>query len=119
MTTEEIDCMVHHEIIGQNAYPSPLGYGDFPKSVCTSVNNVVCHGIPDSRPLQDGDIINIDVTEQGVRGHFSLPGQSLISADGSNCTYRNFSLDPNPNPQMLLIGMAPLGPTYDMLNANV
>ncbi|XP_062972466.1 methionine aminopeptidase 1D, mitochondrial isoform X3 [Elgaria multicarinata webbii] len=47
MTTEEIDCMVHHEIIRQNAYPSPLGYGNFPKSVCTSVNNVVCHGIPD------------------------------------------------------------------------
>ncbi|KAF1618592.1 UNVERIFIED_CONTAM: Methionine aminopeptidase 1D, mitochondrial, partial [Eudyptes robustus] len=62
MTTEEIDSIVHHEIIRQNAYPSPLGYGGFPKSVCTSVNNVVCHGIPDSRPLQDGDIINIDVT---------------------------------------------------------
>ncbi|XP_062460734.1 methionine aminopeptidase 1D, mitochondrial isoform X2 [Pezoporus occidentalis] len=62
MTTEEIDSIVHHEIISQNAYPSPLGYGGFPKSVCTSVNNVVCHGIPDSRPLQDGDIINIDVT---------------------------------------------------------
>ncbi|XP_077374415.1 methionine aminopeptidase 1D, mitochondrial isoform X4 [Festucalex cinctus] len=50
------------ETIQHNAYPSPLGYGGFPKSVCTSVNNVVCHGIPDSRPLQDGDIINIDVT---------------------------------------------------------
>ncbi|XP_063018202.1 methionine aminopeptidase 1D, mitochondrial isoform X1 [Melospiza melodia melodia] len=62
MTTEEIDSIVHHEIIRRNAYPSPLGYGGFPKSVCTSVNNVVCHGIPDSRPLQDGDIINIDVT---------------------------------------------------------
>ncbi|XP_061464475.1 methionine aminopeptidase 1D, mitochondrial isoform X1 [Rhineura floridana] len=62
MTTEEIDCLVHHEIIRQNAYPSPLGYGNFPKSVCTSINNVMCHGIPDSRPLQDGDIINIDVT---------------------------------------------------------
>ncbi|XP_005415919.1 methionine aminopeptidase 1D, mitochondrial [Geospiza fortis] len=62
MTTEEVDSIVHHEIIRQNAYPSPLGYGGFPKSVCTSVNNVVCHGIPDSRPLQDGDIINIDVT---------------------------------------------------------
>ncbi|RXM29060.1 Methionine aminopeptidase 1D, mitochondrial [Acipenser ruthenus] len=62
MTTEEIDFIVHEETIRQNAYPSPLGYGGFPKSVCTSVNNVVCHGIPDSRPLQDGDIINIDVT---------------------------------------------------------
>ncbi|XP_039613559.1 methionine aminopeptidase 1D, mitochondrial isoform X1 [Polypterus senegalus] len=62
MTTEEVDCLVHQETIKHNAYPSPLGYGGFPKSVCTSVNNVVCHGIPDSRPLQDGDIINIDVT---------------------------------------------------------
>ena len=44
------------------AYPSPLNYGKFPKSVCTSVNEVACHGIPDGRPLQDGDIINIDVT---------------------------------------------------------
>lgn len=47
MTTEEIDFIVHHEIIRQQAYPSPLGYGGFPKSVCTSVNNVLCHGIPD------------------------------------------------------------------------
>ncbi|XP_063789534.1 methionine aminopeptidase 1D, mitochondrial isoform X2 [Pseudophryne corroboree] len=62
ITTEEIDLFVHRSIISENAYPSPLGYGGFPKSVCTSVNNVVCHGIPDSRPLEDGDIINIDVT---------------------------------------------------------
>uniref|UniRef100_A0A671T4N6 Methionine aminopeptidase n=1 Tax=Sinocyclocheilus anshuiensis TaxID=1608454 RepID=A0A671T4N6_9TELE len=62
MTTDEIDFIVHQEAIRHNAYPSPLHYGGFPKSVCTSVNNVVCHGIPDSRPLQDGDIINIDVT---------------------------------------------------------
>ncbi|XP_062972465.1 methionine aminopeptidase 1D, mitochondrial isoform X2 [Elgaria multicarinata webbii] len=89
MTTEEIDCMVHHEIIRQNAYPSPLGYGNFPKSVCTSVNNVVCHGIPDSRPLQDGDIINIDVTvyfngyhgdtsETMLVGNVDESGQKLV-----------------------------------------
>ncbi|XP_028988796.1 methionine aminopeptidase 1D, mitochondrial [Betta splendens] len=62
MTTDEIDFIVHQETIRHNAYPSPLQYGGFPKSVCTSVNNVVCHGIPDSRQLQNGDIINIDVT---------------------------------------------------------
>ncbi|KAM9322187.1 methionine aminopeptidase 1D, mitochondrial isoform 2-T2 [Pholidichthys leucotaenia] len=62
MTTDEIDFIVHQETIKHNAYPSPLGYSGFPKSVCTSVNNVVCHGIPDSRQLEDGDIINIDVT---------------------------------------------------------
>lgn len=47
MTTDEIDYLVHQEIIEYDAYPSPLRYGGFPKSVCTSVNNVVCHGIPD------------------------------------------------------------------------
>ncbi|XP_028283032.1 methionine aminopeptidase 1D, mitochondrial isoform X3 [Parambassis ranga] len=62
MTTDEIDFIVHQETIKHNAYPSPLRYGGFPKSVCTSVNNVVCHGIPDSRKLEDGDIINVDVT---------------------------------------------------------
>ncbi|XP_064018858.1 methionine aminopeptidase 1D, mitochondrial isoform X2 [Pogoniulus pusillus] len=89
MTTEEIDSIVHHEIIRQNAYPSPLGYGGFPKSVCTSVNNVVCHGIPDGRPLQDGDIINIDVTvyyngyhgdtsETFLVGNVDKSGQKLV-----------------------------------------
>ncbi|XP_035622670.1 methionine aminopeptidase 1D, mitochondrial isoform X1 [Oncorhynchus keta] len=62
MMTDEIDFIVHQETIRHNAYPSPLRYGGFPKSVCTSVNNVVCHGIPDTRQLQDGDIINVDVT---------------------------------------------------------
>ncbi|KAF3325763.1 methionine aminopeptidase 1B [Carex littledalei] len=62
VTTDEIDKAVHEMIINAGAYPSPLGYGDFPKSVCTSVNECMCHGIPDSRPLKDGDIINIDVT---------------------------------------------------------
>lgn len=46
----------------RNAYPSPLNYYNFPKSVCTSVNESICHGIPDMRELKDGDIVNIDVT---------------------------------------------------------
>lgn len=62
ITTDEIDQAVHQMIIANGAYPSPLGYGGFPKSVCTSVNECICHGIPDSRALEDGDIINIDVT---------------------------------------------------------
>ena len=49
-------------VLGAGAYPSPLNYGRFPKSVCTSVNECICHGIPDSRPLRDGDILNVDVT---------------------------------------------------------
>jgi methionyl aminopeptidase len=70
LTTEEIDIHVHELCIERNAYPSPLNYNGFRKSVCTSVNEVICHGIPDSRPLEDGDIINIDVTTYvgGVHG---------------------------------------------------
>ncbi|CAN6875997.1 unnamed protein product [Brassica oleracea] len=61
VTTDEIDKAVHKMVIEFGAYPSPLGYGGFPKSVCTSVNECMFHGVPDSRQLQDGDIINIDV----------------------------------------------------------
>lgn len=62
VTTDEIDAVVHQATIDRGAYPSPLQYNGFPKSVCTSVNEIICHGIPDSRKLQDGDIVNIDVT---------------------------------------------------------
>ena len=65
-----IDAFVHQATIERNAYPSPLNYRGFPKSVCTSVNEVICHGIPDDRALRDGDIVNIDVTAfiDGVHG---------------------------------------------------
>ncbi|MEX0847405.1 MAG: type I methionyl aminopeptidase [Ilumatobacteraceae bacterium] len=62
ITTDQIDQYVHRLTIERGAYPSPLNYSGYPKSVCTSVNEIICHGIPDSRVLQDGDIINIDVT---------------------------------------------------------
>ena len=62
VTTDEIDRLVHELTVEMDGYPSPLNYKGFPKSVCTSVNEVICHGIPDSRPLADGDIMNIDVT---------------------------------------------------------
>jgi methionyl aminopeptidase len=70
MTTDEIDVFVHDLTIERGAYPSPLNYHGYPKSVCTSVNDVICHGIPDSRKLEDGDILNIDVTAyiNGVHG---------------------------------------------------
>lgn len=70
VTTDELDRLTHEACIARGGYPSPLGYGDFPKSVCTSVNEVICHGIPDSRPLRDGDIVNLDVTlfREGVHG---------------------------------------------------
>ena len=62
VTTDEINDYVHKRIIDAGAIPAPLGYRGFPKSVCTSVNHVVCHGIPDARKLMNGDIVNIDVT---------------------------------------------------------
>ena len=62
VTTDSVDRYVHQLSIERNAYPSPLNYNGFPKSVCTSANEIICHGIPDSRVLQDGDILNIDVT---------------------------------------------------------
>jgi methionyl aminopeptidase len=70
VTTDELDRVGHEFLIGHNAYPSTLGYRGYPKSLCTSVNEVICHGIPDDRPLQDGDIVNVDITGylDGVHG---------------------------------------------------
>ncbi len=74
VTTDELDRIAHDGCLSRGGYPSPLGYGGpvmpFPKSVCTSINEVICHGIPDLRPLQDGDIVNADVTIylDGVHG---------------------------------------------------
>ena len=70
MTTDEIDRLVHEEMVQNNAYPSPLLYKNFPKSVCTSVNNVICHGIPDDVPLVNGDILNIDLTVSSSQAFF-------------------------------------------------
>ncbi|XP_071480821.1 methionine aminopeptidase 1D, mitochondrial-like [Diadema antillarum] len=62
VTTDHLDEVIHQACIDHKAYPSTLNYNCFPKSVCTSVNNVMVHGIPDDRPLEDGDIINMDFT---------------------------------------------------------
>jgi methionyl aminopeptidase len=70
VTTDEIDRVGHEYLCDHAAYPSTLGYRGFPKSLCTSVNEVICHGIPDNRQLNDGDIVNIDITAfiGGVHG---------------------------------------------------
>jgi methionyl aminopeptidase len=70
VTTDELDRVGHEFLLDHGAYPSTLGYKGFPKSLCTSVNEVICHGIPDSRPLGDGDIVKIDITAylDGVHG---------------------------------------------------
>lgn len=70
VTTDELDRIGHEFVIAHGAYPSTLGYRGFPKSVCSSVNEVICHGIPDDTVLEDGDIVNIDITAyiDGVHG---------------------------------------------------
>lgn len=70
VTTDDLDAVIHDYIVEHDAYPSTLGYRGYPKSCCTSVNEVICHGIPDSTVLQDGDIVNLDVTAfiGGVHG---------------------------------------------------
>ncbi len=70
ITTDELDGIGHDFIVAAGAYPSPLGYRGFPKSLCTSINEVICHGIPDSTRLSEGDIVNVDITVylDGVHG---------------------------------------------------
>jgi len=70
VTTDELDAIAHEAVISQGAYPSTLGYRGFPKSCCTSLNEVVCHGIPDDTVLREGDIVNIDITafKDGMHG---------------------------------------------------
>lgn len=70
VTTDELDRIGHEYLCDHGAYPSTLGYRHYPKSLCTSINEVICHGIPDSTVLEDGDIINIDITAYigGVHG---------------------------------------------------
>jgi methionyl aminopeptidase len=70
VTTDDIDRAVHEFLCDHGAYPSTLGYKGFPKSCCTSLNEVICHGIPDSTVIEDGDIVNVDVTAylNGVHG---------------------------------------------------
>jgi len=70
VTTDELDAVGHEFLVSRGAYPSTLGYREYPKSLCTSVNEVICHGIPDDRQLQEGDIVNVDITAylDGVHG---------------------------------------------------
>lgn len=82
VTTDELNTLCHDYIVKHDAYPAPLNYHGFPKSICTSVNHCVCHGIPNDKPLKDGDIINIDVTvkKDGYHGDTS---QMFIVGKGS------------------------------------
>jgi methionyl aminopeptidase len=101
VTTDELDARCHEACLARGGYPSPLNYGGFPKSVCTSVNEVICHGIPDDRPLRDGDIVNIDVTlfREGVHGDTNAtflvgsvdPASSLLVDTTRTCLARGIA----------------------------
>lgn len=82
VTTNEINEWVHDYTVKNGAIPAPLNYRGFPKSVCTSINNVICHGIPDETKLKDGDIINIDVTSI-LDGYYSDASRMFIIGEAS------------------------------------
>jgi methionyl aminopeptidase len=89
ITTRELDLLsreLHKQFL---AVPAPLGYGHppFPASICTSINDVICHGIPDDRPLQEGDIVNIDVTSI-VNGYYGDLSRTLVVKHTSSDAYR-------------------------------
>lgn len=85
VTTDELDRIAHEHVVAHGAYPSTLGYRGYPKSSCTSVNEVICHGIPDDTVLEDGDLVNIDVTAyldgyHGDLNHTFLVGEASEEA---------------------------------------
>ncbi|HEX5586856.1 MAG TPA: type I methionyl aminopeptidase, partial [Acidimicrobiia bacterium] len=98
VTTDELDRVAHEAHVRRGVYPSPLGYHGFPKSVCTSVNEVICHGIPSDQQLKDGDIVNVDVTIylDGVHGDTSVtflvgdvdPASRLLVRETRNSLYK-------------------------------
>ena len=83
VTTDELDRIAHEYLLSHDAYPSTLGYRGFPKSCCTSLNEVICHGIPDDTVIADGDIVNIDITayKNGVHGDLN---KTFIAGEASD-----------------------------------
>ncbi len=82
VTTEKIDTLCHDFIVARGAVPAPLHYRGFPKSVCTSINHVVCHGIPGAKVLREGDVVNIDVTPQ-LDGWHGDSSRMFFAGEGS------------------------------------
>ncbi len=82
VTTDELDRIAHEYLLDHRAYPSTLGYRGFPKSCCTSINEVICHGIPDDTVIEEGDIVNIDITayRDGVHGDLN---KTFIAGEAS------------------------------------
>lgn len=86
-TTEEMEAVLHKFMCDNGAYPSDLGYKGFPKSVMISINEVICHGIPDDRPLEDGDLVNVDVTLY-LGGYHADTARSWVCGTGDDTTRR-------------------------------
>lgn len=86
VTTDELDRIAHEFVVGHGAYPSTLGYRGFPKSSCTSVNEVICHGIPDDTVLEDGDLVNLDVTAYLDGYHGDLNATFLVGEASEEAT---------------------------------
>lgn len=84
LTTDDIDSTIHEKILERGGYPSPLNYNGFPKSICTSVNEIACHGIPNVRPLQFGDLISIDVSVYLDGFHGDNCASFIVGADIPN-----------------------------------
>ena len=100
-TGDEINQIVHQAIIDEGAYPSPLNYYNFPKSICVSVNECICHGIPDARPFEDGDIVNLDISvfKNGYHADLNetfLVGDSIMEDEASlrlvECAYNTLKV---------------------------
>ncbi|MCY4512709.1 MAG: type I methionyl aminopeptidase [Bdellovibrionales bacterium] len=94
VTTNRLDQLCYEYILDHKATPAPLGYMGFPKSICTSVNDCICHGVPDTRPLQEGDMVNVDVTciKEGFHGDtsktFFVGEVSQRVKDLTNCAFQ-------------------------------
>ena len=94
VTTNRLDQLCHEYILDHKATPAPLGYRGFPKSICTSVNDCICHGVPDDRPLQEGDMVNVDVTciKEEFHGDtsktFFVGEVSQRARDLTNCAFQ-------------------------------
>ncbi|KAJ1505556.1 Methionine aminopeptidase 1 [Coelomomyces lativittatus] len=86
--TDTLDQVVHEACIDHECYPSPLNYMGFPKSCCTSINEVICHGIPDRRPLQEGELINIDISIYKDGMHADLSETYMVGNQVSLEAYR-------------------------------
>ncbi len=98
MTTDDINRFVHDDTLARGGVPAPLNYRGFPKSVCTSVNEIVCHGIPSAQVLNDGDIVNVDVTTiyKGFHGDtsatFYIGNPSPIARRVTECARRSLAI---------------------------